>query len=181
VTGTELVRLTHPVYVRSVGKGLGNGLPTVAVNDHKPSRLQAACNVDDVTEQRLAREAVQNLRDIGAHALAHAGREDDDIQRGFPVRTELSAQLRKESPGISGRDAQDRCPPSRLRGKTIESATRIALAAGFEFNREPQSGRTRAAVGAARSARQISEFALKVRSPDNTVLAGIADWSLRRS
>ena len=45
----------------------------------QPFRLQGAGGVDDMLRQGLAGDRVQDLGQIGVHALALAGSEDDDI------------------------------------------------------------------------------------------------------
>src|SRR5690606_38673306 len=83
--GAVLRRLQRPQQFaarRAAADRLAHLVAAVPVDDHDASRRQAARAVDHVLEQRLARQRMQYLRQIGTHPLALACGKDDDVHDG---------------------------------------------------------------------------------------------------
>ena len=78
VPGPELWLLQGPGEIGRVER-CANGVSTVAVNDAQAARRQGARRIDDVRDERLAGQGVQDLGQVGIHALPLTGGEDDDI------------------------------------------------------------------------------------------------------
>ncbi len=77
MTGAALLRLQHPVY-RRVTHGLFDGIAAETVYDVYLLRLQPRAALDDVRQQGPARQRLQHLWQIGFHAGALTGGENDD-------------------------------------------------------------------------------------------------------
>jgi len=72
MAGSELRILQHPGQIGDIDGG-ANHLAAVPINDAQLLRSKAARRVDHVREERLTGERMQNLRQIGVHALALPG------------------------------------------------------------------------------------------------------------
>ena len=94
MSGTEL-RFLQDEFQRGIGETRGHGITAVAVDNDSAFGVQSPGTVQYVSEQRLAAERVQDLRQTGKHACALAGSEDHDVEggvfhRGHGKRSELS-------------------------------------------------------------------------------------------
>jgi hypothetical protein len=74
----ELRHLPGECDIGSLCRG-SHGVSAVPVDHAESRRRKFACRVDDMRQQRFASQRMQNLRQVGLHALAHAGSEYDDI------------------------------------------------------------------------------------------------------
>ena len=80
MTGAVRWILHRPLDMRIVERAY-HPLAAMADDDYDACWRQRACCVDHMSEHRLAADPVKNLRQIGAHALAEARRENDDLER----------------------------------------------------------------------------------------------------
>jgi hypothetical protein len=67
-----------------VTKSLGNGVAAVTEDDMDPRRVQSVGGIQNVAEQRLAREGLEDLGQGRSHSGALARRKNDDFKpHGF--------------------------------------------------------------------------------------------------
>jgi hypothetical protein len=78
MSGTQLRPLQGPGQVRRV-KHRADGVSAVTINNAQAARRQRARRIDDIRDQRLARQGMQHLGQIGIHAFALTSGEDDDV------------------------------------------------------------------------------------------------------
>ena len=78
VAGAELRLLADPLDAFR-GDGVAHRLPAVPIDDDRPRRSKVASAVQHVGQQRATPERVQHLGQVGAHALALPGCQDDHI------------------------------------------------------------------------------------------------------
>jgi len=87
VAGAELGFLPDPGD-GGVVDDLRHGFPAVAVDHHDFRRRQAARGVQHMLQQRQAGQPVQHFGQLGNHARAFAGSEDDDVEGKRHIRRE---------------------------------------------------------------------------------------------
>lgn len=80
MAGAQLFALFGPEQVGLAGEGLAHRIATVAIHDMDGGGLQVAGGIDHVGQHRAAGNRLQHLGQVGFHALASAGGEDDDVQ-----------------------------------------------------------------------------------------------------
>ena len=78
VAGTQLLRLFGPGDVIGL-QGGADDFAAVAVDDDQFFGVKTAGRVDHMLGQRLAGDRMQDFGEIGMHALALAGSENDDV------------------------------------------------------------------------------------------------------
>ena len=88
------------------GAPLAENIADLRKQIENAARLELACGIDDMPEQRLAGELVQDLGAVGVHPLALPGGENDYVELH---RADSSAAL-MAFPGRLGREALARQP-----------------------------------------------------------------------
>ena len=95
-----LLRLQHPLHVRA-GECGEDLLAAVAIDDAGRGSLEAAGGVEHVPQQRLARQRLEDLRQVGVHALALAGGQDHDGEGHERVRVWMLRRIVPKHPPAS--------------------------------------------------------------------------------
>jgi hypothetical protein len=80
VTGAELLGLQRPLEIRIRKRG-PDEVTAMAVDHVDRGRSQSPRRLEHMGEQGLARERLQNLRQVRIHPLALAGGKDNDSDR----------------------------------------------------------------------------------------------------
>ncbi len=80
MAGTQALGLFGPVQVGLVGERGHHLLAFMAMHDVDARRIQPTRGGDDLRKHRLAANRLQDLGPRGAHALAFASGQDDDMQ-----------------------------------------------------------------------------------------------------
>ncbi len=80
MTGAQLFALFGPDQVGLAGECRAHRIATVAVHHMDGRGLQRAGGIDHMGQHRAAGNRLQHLGQVGLHALASAGGEDDDVQ-----------------------------------------------------------------------------------------------------
>ena len=114
VSGTQLRLLPDPDEVIGI-ECLAHRLAAVSIHDADATRSQLARRVQHMGQQRTAAQTVQHLGQVGAHALALAGGEDDDVHdRRIGLRRENSNMRPGGSRMKKGGRSRPLCPATAL-------------------------------------------------------------------
>jgi hypothetical protein len=96
MAGAELRLLQRPGEIGRIQRG-AHRVAAMAVDQTQRLRRQAARRVDDMRDERLAGDRMQNLGQVGMHALPLPGGENDDIHGAFPVKRTVDSATQRSS------------------------------------------------------------------------------------
>ena len=100
MAGAELALLDRPREVVVLADAGADLVATMPDHDAEARWREQARGGDDVGQKGTAGERVHDLREVGVHALALAGGQDDDLQRyGCGHRGKKKGQGRETLPG----------------------------------------------------------------------------------
>ena len=98
VAGAQLRFLQGPGEIGRIERG-ADDVAAMSMDDAQTPRQERARRVDDVRDERLASKRMQHLGQMGVHALALAGGEDDDVHRKFSGETGKDATMPQRGMG----------------------------------------------------------------------------------